>query len=487
MCVIGSKLGSALWVLACSLALYANACAKSEDPPGNGQSHWLQSCDDDDDCGDLSCECGVCTIPCADDDTCTMSGITCRSASTLASGECSGDIDAPMLCLNDELAVLPEAVPPDPEDSGAPDTGMADADVQLDAAIIDAEITDAELADASDDANRPPLSDALQIGCDAIEDDQLPPGVELIDTALNSNFSHVRASEDAVAWITLEGTHYRLGDGEVESIIDFLPGLALDGSDALFASGTGVAVRSLVTGDVMDIGSDPSVTSVDVIAPAGDAVYWASTDTSDSQLRRIWRSERDGSSTIEIGVFRSGEAPYAFAVLGEHVYFAQATGGGNIVHRLARAYADGSEPIESRSDPIDSLANLVSDGTSLFATISPLDEEDAPSPGPHSVVRIATDGVVTTLFETSKIWWYPIYTQLAVDDAYLYWIGRTSATPTVTNQSIWRARKDGSGEPERVVDGLEDGENFIAINSSKIYLGLNCGGGVPILAIDKPL
>ena len=52
MCGIGPKLGSALFGIACALALYANACAIAEDPPGNGQSHWLQSCDDDAECGE---------------------------------------------------------------------------------------------------------------------------------------------------------------------------------------------------------------------------------------------------------------------------------------------------------------------------------------------------------------------------------------------------------------------------------------------------
>jgi hypothetical protein len=122
----------------------------------------------------------------------------------------------------------------------------------------------------------------------------------------------------------------------------------------------------------------------------------------------------------------------------------------------------------------------------LFATISPPDTSEGPSPDPHSVVRVSTDGTITTLFETGKIWWYPIYTQLAVDDTYLYWIGRTSMDPELTDQSIWRARKDGAGQPERVADGLADGENFIAINSATLYVGLNCGSEVAILALDKP-
>jgi hypothetical protein len=357
-----------------------------------------------------------------------------------------------------------------------------------DGSIMDAETEDAESVDADiEDANRPPLSSALQIGCDAIDADPLPTGVELIDSALNENFSHIRASDQAVAWMTIEGTHYRLAGGELESMVALLPGFELAGSDAYFVSPTGgISLHELASGETRPFAAGSASSDFYAITPAQDFVFSASSTDGDRDLQTIWRSDRTTGATIEIGSLRSSEPAYAFVPLGDHLYFLRATGGGNIVHRLERAYIDGSAPVEDLSEPIDSLANLVSDGTSLFATISPPDTSEGPSPDPHSVVRVSTDGTIATLFETGKIWWYPIYTQLAVDDTYLYWIGRTSMDPELTDQSIWRARKDGAGQPERVADGLADGENFIAINSATLYVGLNCGSEVAILALDKP-
>lgn len=463
-------------IVSCGVWLFvAGACAKSETPPGNGQTHWLQRCEDDADCGDLSCECGVCTIECVRDTSCrALPGLSCRNAATLeTASECAGDPAETMLCLTEELAPRLDA---GPQPAG-------------DASIMDAEVEDAETEDADViDPNRPPLGSAMQIGCDAVDADALPTGVELIDEASNSNFSHVRASDQAVAWMTIEGTHYRLSGGELESMVDLLPGFELAGSDAYFVSPTGgIWLHELASGQARPFADDPASSDLYAITPAQDFVFWASNTDGERDLRTIWRSDRENGATIEIGSYRSSEQPYALVPLGDHLYFLRATGGGNIVHRLERAYVDGSEPVEELSPSIDSLANLVTDGTSLFATISPPDTSDGPSPDPHSVVRVSTDGTISTLFETGKIWWYPIYTQLAVDDTYLYWIGRTSVDPALTEQSIWRARKDGTGQPERIADGLADGENFIAINSTTVYVGLNCASAVPILALDKPL
>ncbi len=59
---------------AAGFLLLAACTSDKQDPVTSSQTHWLKSCDSSSDCGDLSCECGVCTLPCDDDDSCAGLG-----------------------------------------------------------------------------------------------------------------------------------------------------------------------------------------------------------------------------------------------------------------------------------------------------------------------------------------------------------------------------------------------------------------------------
>lgn len=63
-------------LLACGLALAAWSCAGTEAPSYGGESHWLDGCVYDGDCGggSLRCVCGTCTRGCASDDGCGERG-----------------------------------------------------------------------------------------------------------------------------------------------------------------------------------------------------------------------------------------------------------------------------------------------------------------------------------------------------------------------------------------------------------------------------
>lgn len=74
------------------------ACGR--DLGGTGSdTNWLRACDDDAECGDLSCVCGVCTLECSSDSTCNRYGaLECLSASALAA--CSGSsVPAGGICV----------------------------------------------------------------------------------------------------------------------------------------------------------------------------------------------------------------------------------------------------------------------------------------------------------------------------------------------------------------------------------------------------
>lgn len=70
-------------LLASSLVAAAS-CGQTETAGGDSNTHWLESCDSEDDCGGLRCLCGVCTEPCAGDGDCQ------RFGSRAACGEVEG-------------------------------------------------------------------------------------------------------------------------------------------------------------------------------------------------------------------------------------------------------------------------------------------------------------------------------------------------------------------------------------------------------------
>src|SRR6187402_2630611 len=50
-------------------------------PQGDSHTNWLRTCNTDDECGGLSCLCGVCTAPCTADDACSAApGSSCLPA-----------------------------------------------------------------------------------------------------------------------------------------------------------------------------------------------------------------------------------------------------------------------------------------------------------------------------------------------------------------------------------------------------------------------
>jgi len=54
----------------------ASGCGRAHSSRVDSETHWLTSCDSYLDCGAGSCECGVCTAPCASDADCSVLGFT---------------------------------------------------------------------------------------------------------------------------------------------------------------------------------------------------------------------------------------------------------------------------------------------------------------------------------------------------------------------------------------------------------------------------
>lgn len=473
---------------ALAACVLAAACATSTEPPGNGQSHWLEQCDENADCGDLSCICGVCSILCANDDACPEDHeLSCESAAALSTADdCEGDPAEIRMCVSAALAPA--------DDAAVSDAEALDADIRTDAELRDAE-GDAEGDAAEDDAAEddasepePPVIlplDGFDISCETIADGELAPEVDLIETTIGSNFGQLFASEAAVMWGNNGTASYSLvGSTDVTSFVESIPGPVLEGSDFFYFAGATLTKRSLSGGEPVTLESEQTGLYASVIAPTSDAVYWVANDASDSEITRFFRSDREPGDTIEIGSMRA-QVEARPAVLGDYLYFGQTPGSGNSEYSIARVALDGSEALETLTDPITDLGNIISNGTSLFATISEVTAPEDPPPTDHRILRVEPDGTTTTLFETNRLWWYPSLITIAADANYIYWTA--PATPTSAGRALWRGRTDGTGEPEIVAHGLsEESEHYIALNSSKIYLGTSCSSDTHIISIDKP-
>jgi len=78
------------------------ACSSSHGDDGNeGQTHWLERCDSDADCGSLSCICDVCIVACDDAQTCSVEGraTECQSSDAAAARALCGGAAPMPICL----------------------------------------------------------------------------------------------------------------------------------------------------------------------------------------------------------------------------------------------------------------------------------------------------------------------------------------------------------------------------------------------------
>lgn len=90
------------WASAVMLCLSGAGCgARSEDTTFDSQSHWL-TCRAENECGELSCECGLCTAECTTDEDCWNGlEIAASRCQAVESFGCEGGSAASRICVPD--------------------------------------------------------------------------------------------------------------------------------------------------------------------------------------------------------------------------------------------------------------------------------------------------------------------------------------------------------------------------------------------------
>lgn len=472
MYVVAKRLGFAFGILAgCALA---TACAVSERPSNNGQSHWLESCESDNDCGGLSCLCGVCTTACSEDRECELHAggdAVCRSADVLSDVACGSDRDAPSLCVRAEPAPPIDASVAMTADASRPDATAAPPKVESDANTPPIEPMDANVPTPPD----PVEMDPLHLDCDGLGSDALPATVQNLGG--EGGFGGVVSSGAAIAWIDGAGLHYRASPtAQIESFARDVDEVVHDDTAIFYTfepqfDPPTVDKVTLPDHDIVNVASE-SVANIGALALGDDAVYWSSDQgLGDADTVTIWRSDREPDTTVALGS-AIGISPHVLIVHGEWLYFP--IGLSEDETQLYRLRRDGSEPAEAVGAPQANLHYPIGDGSELFGFITPQEGSD------HRVVRIdPEDGSLETLFETQRVW------TATLDAEHIYWIANASFGEDTV--AIWRGRRDGQGDPVMLAEGWYHGGgwNGLAVSDDGIYFNVSCEGA-NVLRLEKP-
>ncbi len=168
------------WIVSLTL-LMALGCGDAKmpgDPVVDSQTHWMEACTTSEECGDLVCSCGVCTVPCDDAEACSalgpaVCGDVCSESAAVCLPTCGvfGDCAE----YGDHLTCVEgRCLPGDPGND--PDAGL--------------DVPDLPDADGGDDDASPDEPCTLEPVFEPLVDE---PGV--------SGLPRVAAGTNAVAWV----------------------------------------------------------------------------------------------------------------------------------------------------------------------------------------------------------------------------------------------------------------------------------------------
>jgi hypothetical protein len=513
----------AAWCLGMVLVF---GCSDAHTEASNGQTHWLRECNDDSDCGNLSCICGLCSATCEHGDTCKKAvgqTTSCVAAGKLApanqcstrtantrvcAAECEHDADCTTYDANLRCASgLCSAVAVGVSNSDPPVASDMDSGAESDAAFDGATGGGgASGGGAGGDEDPPP--EAIDGGgkptptyadneaaCNDGEPSHLPDGVTLIASDVDMwtwavsrgtlTWAETKKHFDQEPWILHRQS---LADGSstsVEGEAGFLvSGLAADGGNAV------VDKRNPNESDSPHVlqlfpknGSPLNVALTQTqrlssLALEVDAVYWAS--TSADQVLAFWRSPRVPGESVSLGELPfsttgTGDRNPTFegvVVIGNWVYAAMNRDDRG---QIVRASKDGSAALAAFGPELTWISSLATDGTDLFALIEAETDALANPIVPPRIVRITPDGTTTNVVALENVG-----DVLAVNDGKVYW--REDAHSSDEGSTLWAAAADGSDEPSRALVTPSNGSLGARMFSHQhdLYFVLRCS-----IKVDK--
>lgn len=415
------------WLVVLSLL---GACAKTTTHvETDGQTHWMQRCDDSSDCGELSCICGVCTETCTEGAECMFGSDASCQPTSLALGENACE-QAANVCA-----------PP-------PDT-----------------ITPVELscdADGNLDGNGP---------------------FEIIASPRQQGQGLTIAPDGTILATFADGgpgladnSVYRIADGMIVPFGKDLPfggrdlwnvGLiAADASDLIAtvsASATTILTIDLQT-EARTILLRESARNVQTLAADEAAIYWIMMLFEDSDLGRsqLWRTPRAPGESVMLaeldGYF--GE----LVTLDDNLFVLRS------VDERVELLRISKEGTSTKTLALSTYAgSLRTDGQELFVA---LQERTTTGDGAASIARV--DGAtleLETLFDAGNVGAAELV--VAADSPYVYWSTYPAIDAREPISKLWRGRRDGSGAPEELVATVRV-PHALSLHDGELYWMSDC-------------
>jgi hypothetical protein len=443
------------------VALLGVACARSVEQPTDGQTHWMESCESDSECGELSCVCGACTAVCNGSNGCELDDSVCApTGQVFAQDACDrtmgdvrvcvpacerqSDCDAiadDLTCSGEVLCAREEAIAM-PPDSSTPEQ--------------DASTPEPDAGERDGGGLEPPLGDPIEVACDD-GGDLLGEGFEILATStFVPNFV---IAPDGTIYSRFEGETGLTGIVRVNGSDEpepFAPSiynvvsLVMD-RDALFVvindngDETRIAHVDRDTEEVTYLAREPAMNPRGIVFDS-ESIYWSAQISQDPYVTRVFKSPREPGETQMLAELE-GDA-HSLVRIGDVLYTFVGTDEEDA--RLQRIPTDGS-PLEVLDDGPTELAAMFSDGTSLFVvTGGGLDDLGNNT----NDARIHQLNLETLALED----FYPAgrgsLFELILSDDFMYWVMDENRETEGGHaaQTVWRANKDGSGQAERLAD-----------------------------------
>jgi hypothetical protein len=384
--------------LACSIAI-ATGCAMTNETRSDGQTHWMKACDTDDDCGELSCICRVCTEACDADDGCSPEGAICAAQSAIfGEGECVAS--TPMrICAPAPRAGDPATISCTPQ-------GELEGSGNYDIVLSD-----------------------LTLGTFAIDDG----GTVYASVGEEGDESIARVTEPDRS---LSG----IGNG-----VEHVGMLKVDGNELFAARWPPAGTEFIVTKiDLSTQQASEVARLTDMVGGHGfdvDAewLYWSGEHVSSRPVNEIRRSARGSGESHLLGSVNLQMLPGALAVLDDEVFVAGKTS--NTEFALYRLSTDGSRAPELVELPADArgLRTIESDGKSLYLALWS-DRNGLEPVGLEGIARLdpSTNELVMLAIAEGR----PI--SIVAGESDIYWSADTGVFSEEGPHHLVRTPKDGS-------------------------------------------
>jgi hypothetical protein len=480
------------YLLLGSLAVIG-ACASTTQPDPDGQTHWMTRCDENADCGELSCICGVCTELCTANDECSSgeSVATCQTAANvLDTTVCTTRQAAASVCVplcdgqSDCNIVASDLMCLDNGVCAIDDLPLQEGDSSV------SEIVDAGDRDATVDEEDPLPPDAgpitsIQAACNEQGDLEGIGPFEIVASGEVGGGLSIAPDGTVFAMGSLEdgsGGAYnnalRVVDGELEAYgveLWELQHMFVHGADVIVAKTNGSEVTivqiDLATGEQLTLAIKEGINALAVTAD-DDAVYWI-TDVEQSPHRnQVWRSPRvPGESTL-LGEFGGDIGWDGIVVVNDSVFYLGADTGDLELYEVVK---DGSSSAITAIQIPETTSYMVSDGRDIFlAQATARDDLGNPMPGrQHAIMRLdPLTHLIEQVIDTGEAG----QAALLLGGPYLYWTIDhmvEELTPTLT---LWRAPKNGSGAPEEL-GTLSSYTSSLAEHDDALYWVSTCRVG----------